>query len=185
MTHVLILCVSNDPCPNLVPNLVHFSHSWPPNGINVFLSLIALCMLLSHVTLMYWYRQVRSHFLDLQLLKDVWLVCCYCWSPFTQYVSLWITPSLTPLIFPIRVTWSPSFALWYITTLSPYSCFAFVPISTSTRTWRDRNQPRSPTPLTRADSVIGDYEDNDTDNDTRRVVDKDIIVVVIILHRIG
>ena len=74
--------------PNLAPNLVHFSHSWPPNGINVFLSLIALCMLLSHVTLMYWYRQVRSHFLDLQLLKDVWLVCCYCWSPFTQYVSL-------------------------------------------------------------------------------------------------
>ena len=34
------------------------SGSWPPNGINVFLSLIALCMLLSHVTLMYWYRQV-------------------------------------------------------------------------------------------------------------------------------
>jgi len=30
---------------------------WPPNGINVFLSLVGLLMLLSHVTLMYWYRQ--------------------------------------------------------------------------------------------------------------------------------
>ena len=30
---------------------------WPPNGVNLFLSLIALGMLLSHATLMYWYRQ--------------------------------------------------------------------------------------------------------------------------------
>lgn len=41
----------------LITLVESFVVRWPPNGIHVFLSLIALAMLFSHVTLMYWYRQ--------------------------------------------------------------------------------------------------------------------------------